>query len=104
MIKEHQYFRFKRLMIQKSKNECWPWIGAKDQKGYGIMQGSQISRRAHRFIYLFLTGQSGAGLVCDHICQNKSCVNPFHLRLITNEENVFEHRGKRNREKTHCLQ
>jgi hypothetical protein len=41
----------------------------------------------HRFAYELLVGPIPAGLVLDHLCRNRLCVNPNHLEPVTNSEN-----------------
>lgn len=57
-------------------------------------------RLAHRVAYEALVGEIHSGLTVDHLCRNRKCINPDHLRLLTNEEN-----GRLNGHavKTHCL-
>jgi hypothetical protein len=43
--------------------------------------------RAHRFAYELLVGPIPEGLVIDHLCRNRRCVNPAHLEPVTAEEN-----------------
>ncbi len=61
---------------------------------------------AHRFAYENLVGPVPTGLLLDHRCRNKSCVNPDHLDPVTSGENT--RRGVLSfvtsiRRKTHCL-
>ena len=67
--------------------ECWEWLGYK-RRGYGRFRGNnkeQIS--AHRFSYEMHKQQIPEGLVIDHICCNRGCVNPSHLQTVTSEYN-----------------
>lgn len=64
--------------------ECWLWNMSLSKDGYGSYKG----RGAHRASYEFSKGQIPEGLEIDHICRNRSCVNPKHLEAVTHEENI----------------
>lgn len=70
---------------------CWNWTAAKDEKGYGLFRTGGAQKhmsRAHRFSYELHVAPIPAGLLIDHICHNTSCVNPSHLRVVTNKQNT----------------
>lgn len=70
-------------------SHCWVWNGRKTEKGYGVLTLDGKPVRAHR-VSIFLSGRElPSGLVTDHLCRNTSCVNPRHLDLVTNRENVI---------------
>lgn len=82
--------------VQKgSPAECWEWTGAKD-RGYGyfdrIANGSP--NKAHRVAYELCVGPIPPGMQIDHRCFNRSCVNPAHLRVVTNKQNSEHQRLK----------
>lgn len=69
---------------------CWWWRGAADRKlGYGNFYRHGKTVCAHRVAYELLVGSIPAGRVLDHICRNPACVNPAHLRLCTQRENIL---------------
>lgn len=74
---------------------CWIWLAYKDAKGYGIFGiSSRNTKRAHRFSYeLFINKIPHDKLVC-HECDNPSCVNPEHLFLGTNQDNMDDMKKK----------
>lgn len=82
-----------RLMNKTIKTEtCWFWSGQKTHNGYGqfvYREGKNIKcTMAHRAIYQTFIGPINPGLTLDHLCENKSCVNPKHLEPVTIGENI----------------
>ena len=81
--------------VDKSRN-CWEWTASKLQSGYGqIGKGGRGNGNllAHRVSYELRVGAIPAGMFVDHICHNKSCVRPEHLRLATQKQNQENIRG-----------
>jgi hypothetical protein len=86
-------------------SDCWEWQGSVKKSGYGRFHLTHsLAVRAHRFAYQLMVGEIPKGLVLDHLCRNRSCVNPNHLEIVTIGENVL--RGDtfsaKNKKKTHC--
>jgi len=70
--------------------ECWEWLAAKDIAGYGVF-GSKVSQRAHRFscwFYNTTREEEKLELLVCHTCDWTSCVNPDHLFLGTDYDNM----------------
>lgn len=70
----------------------WEWTGTKSQKGYGRMSVGGKAVPAHRLAWQLMRGEIPEGMQIDHRCMVKSCVNPAHLRVVTNKQNG-EHKG-----------
>jgi hypothetical protein len=66
---------------------CWNWKGCL-RKGYGCFRVDGITYSAHRFSYMCNIGEIPDGMQIDHLCKNKSCVNPDHLEIVTSQENT----------------
>jgi hypothetical protein len=71
---------------------CWNWIGQISKDGYpaGTMSAGPDGRQmiAHRLFFEEAKGAIPAGLVIDHLCGNRRCVNPDHLEAVTQKVNV----------------
>ena len=67
---------------------CWLWVGAQNTKGYGHTWINGVSLLAHRVSFL-VENEIPIGLVLDHKCRVRCCVNPNHLRALTQKENVL---------------
>lgn len=72
--------------VEKTEG-CWNWTAGKTHDGYGTIQAYGKVRRAHRLSYVMLKGMIPDGMSVDHICHNRACVNPDHLRLATHKQN-----------------
>lgn len=86
-------------------NNCWNWKGTITWEGYGhfFLHGKEV--RAHRFAYELFKGDIPNDLTIDHLCRNRSCVNPNHLEAVSHKENVLRGIGITaiNAQKTHCV-
>lgn len=72
---------------------CHVWTAVKDKDGYGQFRDGARTRQAH--IWAWENSTQGAlpdGFELDHICRNRSCVNPSHLELVTHSENIRRQR------------
>jgi len=67
---------------------CWLWTGCLDKDGYGVASIKQKKLAAHRAAYILFVGEIPADMYVLHGCNNTSCVNPEHLRLGTQQDNI----------------
>lgn len=84
---------------------CWLWRGSVGHWGYGQWQPSRGKNlRAHRVAWELTNGPVPHGLVLDHLCRNKLCVNPSHLEPVTDRVNTLRGIGPSaiNATKTEC--
>lgn len=86
---------------------CIEWLAGRTADGYGRFQWQRRLVLAHRFYFVIgYQRDVQPGMVLDHLCRNRSCVAPWHLKEVTNRENTFADGSiapaKHNAEKTHC--
>lgn len=74
--------------IRITDEGCWEWRGPFTH-GYARVCVDRKRYRGHRLAYRLWRGEIPDGLVLDHLCRNKPCVNPFHLEAVTNRENLL---------------
>jgi hypothetical protein len=92
--------RLQSKILPEPNSGCWIWMGALSEAGYGRDWNS----RAHRVTYEALRGPIPDGMVLDHKCRTRCCVNPDHLEPVTDRENLMRGNtpARKNAEKTHC--
>lgn len=74
---------------KKLNSECCEWKGTKTSKGYGVMTLNGKQYRVQRIAVLLSGRKIPKGMVTDHLCRNRACINPEHLEVVTNTENVM---------------
>lgn len=79
--------------------DCWEWTGYKNQHGYGramttVARGIAKLMAVHRLSYEHHVGPIPDGKVVMHSCDNRACVNPAHLILGTQSDNLQDMRAK----------
>ncbi|GAB2952146.1 hypothetical protein GCM10027280_45680 [Micromonospora polyrhachis] len=94
---------FRGIASAPSMTACWIWGGQPSWDGYGKF--GKGGHRAHRRAYELAIGPIPPGMVIDHLCEVRVCVNPLHLRATTQRENVLRSvktMPNINAAKTHC--
>lgn len=85
--------------------DCWEWIGGKTGAGYGALCVNGKTIGSH-IVSATIAGYSiKSGQVIRHSCDNPICVNPSHLTIGTQKDNILDkiQRGRDfNASKTHC--
>lgn len=105
----HSLEQVRQRMMSKvemvSESGCWIWMGAnKGDREYGRVYIGRKKYHAHRMMYELTFGQIEDGLVIDHLCRVHSCINPYHLEVVTSKENILRGVSVQalNSKKTHC--
>jgi HNH endonuclease len=97
----------RRILSRCDINDCWHWTGAVANTGYGkagvgsLLDDTRRVANVHRFVYESLVGPVPEGLVLDHLCRNKTCVNPDHLQPVTKSMNALRGHSPLGA-RTHC--
>ena len=96
---------------------CWIWARSRFPNGYGQAwmhtprrgEGGKYGRpiQAHRLVYEMFNGAIPDSKQLDHLCRQRGCVNPAHLRVVSCKENIHANGSKceaaKNATKTHCI-
>jgi len=85
---------FESKFTEEPNTGCWLWTGALNKGGYGSVRYNKKTTGAHRASYQIYTGNIPNNLHVLHRCDNPCCVNPEHLFLGTNEDNVLDCKSK----------
>jgi len=97
--------RFWSKVNKNGPNGCWIFTGHIGGRGYGTIWDGAKVRTAHQISWELTRGERPGGFVLDHICRNRECCNPDHLRLVTPRQNAVENNDSPfalNAQKTHC--
>jgi hypothetical protein len=86
--------RFCERVLFADADECWTWQGARHGKGYGHFKMGKLIAKAHRTAYELFWGPIPDGMQVLHTCDNPPCVNPKHLFLGTNNDNLQDRQRK----------
>ena len=86
----------------RGQDECWPWTGKVNKKGYGAVKWHNRTSRAHRIAYLLAVGPIPDDLALDHLCHERGgdcpggprclhrhCCNPAHLKPVPGDVNTM---------------
>jgi hypothetical protein len=92
-------------VLRPDLGPCWLWAASLNTTGYGQFSFKRTMTQAHRVAYRLTIGPIPSGLVLDHLCDRRACVNPDHLTVTTHRQNILRGGGASavNLRKTHCI-
>lgn len=80
--------------VIRRDTKCWEWQGAKTAFGYGRLKLKGEAWMAHRLMYTLTKGDIPEGMVVMHSCDNPCCINPEHLSVGTQKDNMEDCKAK----------
>lgn len=86
--------RFEEKFIPVTESGCWLWTASVDRGGYGQFHMSGKCAKSHRASYQLYVGPLDPSLHVCHKCDTPSCVNPEHLFLGTDADNLSDMSAK----------
>lgn len=101
---------FKRFWSKvKFTDTCWEWQGSRQEHGHGLFKYKNKSVKCHRFVLeTYFDTEVPEDKVVRHLCNNPCCVNPLHLAVGTQKDNVRDREvsnrsNRRTRDNTHGM-
>lgn len=76
------------MYVAEPNSGCWLWLHSLNDRGYPYVSYRGETWRAHRLFYTLFKGAIADGMTLDHVCRVRCCVNPDHLEVVTQTENM----------------
>jgi len=111
-LSESELARFKAKADRPGLTGCVNWLGTHRPQGYGVFAMKRGNKwqtyYSHRVAWIIAGRPLESGKVIDHLCRNRSCINPDHLELVLQSVNIGRgnhaaSQARRAEKRTHCV-
>jgi hypothetical protein len=85
---QNAYLERELLAKTDKSGNCWLWTAGKTSGGYGTKRFEKRNYVVHRLAYELWVGPIPDGLDLDHLCHQRDCLRPDHLRPVTRKQNM----------------
>lgn len=94
-LTEFELSCFTEKFVKGSPDECWNWTAYKMKSGHGQLRLRGKIVYAYRLAYFLENGPFDDNLCILHKCDNGACVNPAHLFIGTQSDNMDDKVAKK---------
>ena len=91
-VRQRRHRAHALLTKTRPDGDCIVWTGSIGANGYGQYRTHDDNLTSHRLLWELVFGQVPEGMAIHHTCENRRCINPYHLKLLSPAAHLRHHR------------